>query len=154
VLLSSHNNNWDSYFPAIYAFFVKDFVEGQPVFRGKRLGLKRHPLIEGKEATFWHFISTGEHETDRIPDLRRCERIRWPRPVIENCDDGNVRVWENRRKNERRIVIWLEEAEYLVVLADRNGYLLPWTAYTVTEDHRKRKLHAEYTAYKKANAVQ
>jgi hypothetical protein len=39
------------------------------------------------------------------------------------------------------------------VLAERNGCLLPWTAYLITEEHRRRKLQKEYEAFKKANAV-
>lgn len=53
-----------------------------------------------------------------------------------------------RRHNERRILLWFEEYEYLVVLAERNGYCLLWTAYPVTRDHGKRKLLKEYTLYK------
>ncbi|MNH30689.1 hypothetical protein D3C79_909980 [compost metagenome] len=51
----------------------------------KRLGLKRHPVIQGKEATFWHMISEGNDEAERLPDLRRCERIRWPRRADLVC---------------------------------------------------------------------
>jgi len=49
---------------------------------GKRLGLKRHPMTQNKEATFWHMIQEGSVESERIPDIRRCERIRWPRPSV------------------------------------------------------------------------
>jgi hypothetical protein len=79
-----------------------------------------------------------------LPDLRRCERIAWPRAIIERADDPVVQVWENRRGAEKRICLWLEQEEYLVVLADRGRYVLPWTAYLVTEHHRKRKLSKEY----------
>jgi hypothetical protein len=43
----------------------------------------------------------------------------------------------------------VEEAEYLVVLAERKGYVLLWTAFPVTEPHRKRKLQQEYEASRK-----
>ena len=48
----------------------------------------------------------------------------------------------------------MEEAEYLVVLAQRKGYILLWTAYMVTEPHRKRKLEKEFQKYQKTNAAQ
>lgn len=145
--------DWGKYLDALYGYFKQDFIDSSPSFKGRRLGLKKHPLNKGKEATFWHFIQEGTNEDDRIPDLRRCERIRWPRPVIENTDESVLKIWENTRKGEKRILLWLEKQEYLVILAERNGYLLPWTAYLVTEEHRRRKLQKEYEAFKNANAV-
>ena len=110
------------------------------------MGLKRYPLIDGKEATFWHFTSEGAVEADRIPDIRRCERIQWPKAIIENAHDSSVLEWENERRGERRACLWVPEVDYLVVLAVRKDYALPWTAYLVTQDHQKRKLEKEYTA--------
>jgi len=57
ILLSGCQNNWDSYLETIYASFCQDFVISKPVFEDKRFALKRHPIIRGKEATFWHIIS-------------------------------------------------------------------------------------------------
>ena len=153
VLLSDYEGNWERYLDAIYNYFKKDFIDSRPAFRGQRLGLKKHPIEKGKEATFWHFISEGDNEEGRIPDLRRCERIRWPRPIIENADEPIIKVWRNKRKNDNRILLWLESQEYLVILAERKGYLLPWTAYLVIEEHRKKKLQREYEAFKNANAA-
>jgi hypothetical protein len=110
--------------------------------------LKRHPVIQNKEATFWHLLSEGMIEENRLPDLRRCERIRWPRPIIEHEKDSRIKMWENKRGQEIRICLWLEDREYLVVLAKRTGYILLWTAYPVIENHRKRKLQREYDNYK------
>ena len=110
-------------------------------------------MVQGKEATFWHFISEGTAENDRLPDLRRCQRIRWPRPIIEKADVHQLKVWENKRRREARICIWFEEGEYFVILAKRKKYVLPWTAYLVTKPHQKKKLLKEYEAYKKANAA-
>ncbi len=49
--------------------------------------MKKHPLVDGKEYTFYHITHKGNIENDRTPELRRCERIGWARPVIEN---GNL----------------------------------------------------------------
>jgi hypothetical protein len=98
-------------------------------------------------------ISEGSGEADRIPDIRRCERIRWPRPIIDNGNEPVVKIWENERKGEKRICLWLENQDYLVILAKRSNYILPWTAYMVTKPHQKRKLQQEYEAFKKAGAA-
>ncbi len=153
VLFETYGGNWDHYLEALYAFFKKDFIESLPLFRSIRLALKRHPVIQGKEATFWHLISEGKGEEERLPDLRRCERTRWPRPIIEHSEEPTIKVWENERRGEKRICLWLEQEEYLVVLAERRGYILLWTAYLVREAHRKAKLRKEYETYKKADAA-
>ncbi|MDP2855335.1 MAG: hypothetical protein Q8O28_13940 [Smithellaceae bacterium] len=147
VLFEDFKGNWDAYLNAIYTYFKKDFVDSKPVFQGRRLGLKRFPLSQGKEAIFWHMIQEGTVEEDRIPDLRRCERIRWPRPIIEHDKDHAVKWWRNRRGREERICLWLQEENYLVILADRGDYILPWTAYLVEKPNRQRKLQKEYEAY-------
>jgi hypothetical protein len=144
VLLSDFGGDWTSYENALYAIFCKDFKGNTIYFRGQPLGLKRHPLSDGKEATFWHFITEGIVEAQRTPDLRRCERIGWPRPIIEHADDPIVKVWENQRNGERRACLWLESQNYLVILAVRKGYILPWTAYMITQEHQKRKLQKEF----------
>jgi hypothetical protein len=144
VLLSDFGGDWARYEEALYAIFCRDFKGDRMYFRGQPLGLKRHPLLDGKEATFWHFTTEGSIEAQRTPDLRRCERIGWPRAIIERAEDPAVKVWDNDRGGERRVCLWLEDESYLVVLAVRNGYVLPWTAYLVTREHQKRKLQKEF----------
>lgn len=154
ALLEQCNGDWGSYLNTIYEYFLSDFVRKQSSFKGIKIAIKRHPLIDGKEATFWHLISEGSREDQRTPDIRRCERIRWPSPIIHHCSEQHIKIWFNRRKGETRVCLWLESEEYLVVLAERNNYLLLWTAYLVTRNHQKRKLEAEYIEYKKAEAAQ
>jgi hypothetical protein len=153
LLLSAHGGDWPQFLGAVYESFRKDFVDSRPSFRGVRLQLKRHPLVDGKEYTFWHMISEGRDEASRKPNLERCERIRWPRPSIEHSTDPALKAWVNVRNGERRICLWLEGAEYLVVLAYRKGYLLPWTAYPVTMSHRKAKLQREFEAWERAGTA-
>ena len=147
VLLEDCESNWHQYLETIYQFFCQDFVSSKPNFEGKRFALKRHPIIKGKEATFWHMISEGNVEDERLPDLRRCERIRWPRPMIEALESSHIKWWRNKRKEEERIVIALEDFSYVVVLADRGEYVLLWTAYCVEQEHRRQKLQREYEAF-------
>jgi hypothetical protein len=149
--------DWHRYIEKIYHYFKADFIATKPKYLGKSIALKRHPMTDGKETTFWHMISEGKIESERIPDLRRCERIRWPKPIIEHSDqEKTIKVWENVRKNKNRICIWLESHEYLIVLDNRRDYILFWTAYLITENHSKRKLQKEYERFiklpKKANA--
>jgi len=149
VLLSDYGGDWLRYLEAVYEIFWHDFVVSPPaMFDGKRFALKRHPLEQGKEATFWHLISEGKVEQDRVPDLRRCERIRWPRAIID-ADESVVCRWKIQRGSDQRIVIALEDFSYVVVLTDRGEYVLLWTAYQVERNHRRESLKREYEVCRK-----
>ena len=149
VTLADCDGKWEAYLNTIYEYFCDDFVRSKPAYKAKRFALKRHPLYDGKEATFWHLISEGPVEAGRLPDFRRCERIRWPRPMIEAIDSGNVCVWRNVRKRNERVVIALGDFSYVVILDDREDYVLLWTAYFVEREHQRRKLEKEYHQWKK-----
>jgi len=151
VVLSDYDGDWQRYLEAIYECFRQDFILSTPTYPHKRFALKRHPLLLGKEATFWHLISEGTIEANRLPDLRRCERIRWPRAIIERLGAGDVLVWPTERRGERRIQASLPDFSYLVVLADRGAYVLLWTAYLVEHEHRRRRLWQEYEAWRAKN---
>jgi len=147
MFLEDFGGYWEAYLEALYDVFKRDFVESSSEFKGRKLNLKRHPMISGKEATFWHIISEGTEEEERLPDMRRCERISWPRPIIDHNEDKAVKVWKNQRRGETRICLWLEKQDYLVVIAERESYLLFWTAYPVAREHTRRKLLKEYKKY-------
>lgn len=154
ITLEEHGGNAVAYLEAVYEIFRADFVESKPTFRGTRLRLKSHPYIDGKEYTFYHFTHDGDIETERLPNLRRMERISFPRPMIDNSTHPYLKVWRNKRGNKERILIYHEEEAYLVVLEDRGDYILPWTAYLVEHSNRQRKLMAEYEAYKNTETAQ
>lgn len=154
IPLEQYGGNVTSYLDAIYSVFRRDFVDSKPVFRGSRLGLKKKPIVDGKEYTFYHFTHDGDIETERIPNFRRLERIAFPRPMIDNSTHPYLKVWRNTRGTSNRILIYHENEKYLVVLEDRGDYILPWTAYVVEHSFRQKKLLAEYEVYKNAKTAQ
>ena len=97
IELSEYGGDFANYLEAVYELFKRDFVEQKPSFRGIKLGLKKHPLYKDKEATFWHITSEGSNEEERLPDLRRLERIKWPAVMINNSEHPYLKVWENTR---------------------------------------------------------
>lgn len=150
LTFESFNGEWNVYCEKLYEIFKNDFIDSKPVFKGTPLSLKRHPMIDNKEYTFWHITSEDNGkkvENERIPDFRRCERLVWIKPIIENSEDIIIKFWENDSRGELRYCLWLESYEYLVVLGKRNGYILLVTAYPVIRAHTKRKLEKEYQAY-------
>lgn len=147
-LFSNYGNDWQQYCEALYRLFRQDFIDSATLFRDQKVGLKRYPASYDKEATFWHLTSEGEVEEDRTPDFRRCERIRWPKSIIENETDEYLKVWTEKRKGEQRIHIWLDADGYLIVLNRRNGYLLLWTAYHVTRERQREKYLKRWERYR------
>lgn len=150
--------NWDLYLGAVYEVFSHDFHKTRPNFQGRRLGLKSHPLTKEKECTFWHLIEEGPDEKDRIPNLARCERISWVRAIIErvHTHPDDVRVWAQdiqakKGGKERRWHLALSDFSYLVVLADREKYLLPWTAFPVEHSHQRRKREKQWREHRPQN---
>lgn len=149
ITLNEFGGNWEAYIEHIYGQYCNDFVGVKLDFRGTRLSLKRYPELLGKEATFWHLTSDGDIEVERLPDLRRCERICWPRAMLDaaNRHSPEVLVWRNTRQTKRgleeNIVLALKDFTYVVILRDRKGYVLLWTAYVV---RNTAKLKKEYLA--------
>ena len=114
IELDEFNGDFLKYLEAVYECFKRDFIINRPIFRGVRLGLKKYPLFQEKEATFWHMTSEGEDEANREPDLRRMERISWPAAMINKSEHPYLKVWENTRANKTNILIFHEEENYLV----------------------------------------
>lgn len=153
VYLEDFGGDWQAYLEGVHQVFLNDFVRSKPTWPGKRVSLKRHPEYDGKSATFWHFISEGSREEERTPEFRRCERIGWPRPIIDRYPDRKpggddpIRWWKSQRRNEERFILSLPDFSYIVVIADRGDYVLPWTAFAVEQSHRQQKLSREFESY-------
>lgn len=154
IELSEFGGNFAQYLEAVYKIFTDEFIRNRPTFRGVRLGLKKHPISDGKEATFWHMTSEGEDEQNRLPDLRRLERIKWPSFIINNSEHPYLHVWENTRGSKTNVLILHEAENYVVILRKGNGYLLPWTAYLIEHEWRKKKFLKEYEQYIKSKERQ
>ncbi|MCL4481866.1 MAG: hypothetical protein M1445_04480 [Bacteroidetes bacterium] len=152
ILLENFGGNYENFIQAVYLVFQRDFIKHKTKFRGEELRLKWHPIYQDKAYTFYHLTHKGEDEQNREPDLRRCERIPWARPVIENCDTWNLKIWPQIRNGKNRLCIWLQlegEPDYFIILDVRENYKLLWTAFVAEFDHEKRKKQKEYEEWLK-----
>lgn len=155
---SDYGGDWEKFLTDVYEIFKQDFKISPPSYEG--LPIKYDLRIEtDKEMGFWHIIQRQDYtEKERVPDLRRCERMPWPKPMIENTKDNYISVWENTRKkpNRReqvRVLIWLEKFDYLVVLAKRPSEMILITAYCTDIKSQRKKIIKERDAYINAKAA-
>lgn len=154
LLLEDAQGDWETYLETIHQRFVSDFILSKPNWTGKRVAVKRHPEYDEKSATFWHLISEGAVEADRLPDMRRCERIAWPRPMMDEFDDSapgttgcRIVWWKEVRRNEERYLLAPDDFSYVVVIADRGDYVLPWTAFSIEYAHQRDKRKRAFNTF-------
>lgn len=153
ILLEDYRGNWNAYLEAIYQSFHTDFIGNRPFFQNASIFVRYHPAFNNKGATFWHLISEGSQESDRIPDLRRCERICWPKAIIENSLSLDIKIWETFRpwkgQDQRRFHLALTDFSYLVVIAETTKGCDLITAYPVERLSNRNKLEQEFEGFSK-----
>jgi hypothetical protein len=79
--------------------------------------------------------------------LRRCERIGWVKPTIENTENWKLKFWEQSRNGKSRVCIQLsvaDDVDYFVILDVRVNCVIIWTAFVAEYTHEKRKKEKEY----------
>jgi hypothetical protein len=150
-LLPFHGD-WTAYEDRIYEAFLDSFVHAGVRFRDWRVSAQYRPETRGKGYSFWHTISqaadrNNRNEEDRIPDLRRCERILWIRWVIDNAGKEGFPWWENERWGNTHVVIWARQHDFAVVLAKRRDYYVLKTAYAEIKPHRRATFESEWSAF-------
>jgi len=153
--LNAFDGDWARYDAACYESYLHDFYESGPSWPGGvRFAIKRQPELNGKCGTFIHLTSSGEIESERLPALDRYERISWPKMLIDEfaaihpaAQSSRVKWWKSARNGEGRVLIALADFSYVVVIAERQGYVLLWTAFPVEYSSRRKKLEREFNAY-------
>jgi len=151
---SDFDGDWGQFLAAVYQVFELDFKQSRPSYEGRTV-VHDTRIEDGKEAGFWHMICRYEARTHaREMDLRRCERIPWPRPMIGHSTDKSLSVWRSERKKpsrsrQTRVLIWLENLDYVVVLAERPRAMILVTAYCTDIESHKEKLRKERDEYYK-----
>lgn len=146
---------WDTYVETLYSHFCADFMTSKPTFRGRAVSApwRKDHAYQEKSGTFWHLVSKGDVEEERELDFRRCERIRWPRKLIEACDEPVVHTWTDDSRGDPRWKLALSDYSYLVVLADHRKYLTLVSAYPVKGPRQREKLSDEHALCRSSGAT-
>lgn len=146
--------DWSDYLDLIYEHYLDDLIRTVRHLKGKPIRARFNPETQGKGFSFWHVISEGDDEDERLPDPRRCERIRWIAWVLEEAANGaeHILTWNTQRTLRRgtveRLVLFCEEFAYAVILEERVDHFLLVSAYPVSE-RRARKLRTEWETSQK-----
>ena len=151
--LEPFSGNWEEYVDRVYKIYCDLILKSNLCFRKISVRPRFTPESKGKIYGFWHVTSDGNVEEDRIPDLIRCERIRWISWVVENIDNYDEITWwdERSKSNNREVVLWVEAEQFVVVLAWRSrGYWLLKTAYLADKPHKIKSLGRKKARYWKA----
>jgi hypothetical protein len=133
-------------FDRLYAVFERDFKDTHPVYGGKVVWY--FPEVEdGKEVIFRHLTHREQgFAGERLPDMRRCERLPWVRAIIENSEKPEVLTWDYKEGDGSiRTYLWLKDFDFLVLMKKyRDGSRRLITSYLIDYPHKRRKLEKKY----------
>jgi len=142
------HGDWSRYVEEVYDIYSVTIFKGNLLLENKPVRCRHHPPSKGKGYGFWHVVQEGKVEDDRIPDLRRCERIRWISWMIQQVGKNpEITWWEESRGTEEDRLLWLEAEDYLIILSKRNDYWLLKTAYMTNRHHKRTTLRKNRDAY-------
>jgi hypothetical protein len=145
--LRDFDGDWDAYEAELFAQFQEDWVRLRPFHQGKPVGHATQPIHEGKPEAFWHLTSRTDSDTgERLPDLRRCERLRWAKLlIVEGAGRDEVLTWRERRKKGVQLIFALDDFSYVVIVALRGGdRMFLMTAYLVDDQRKRSRLRKQY----------
>lgn len=141
---SDDTERWRNYVDGLYEIYRRTVAFGNLTFRNHPVRCQFRPETFGKHYAFWHMMQEGRIEDDRTVDLDRCRRVAWIGWVIREADTNpQIRVFPQKRKQEKSWVLWLHQQDYAVILWERNGYYLLKTAFMV-KPHRRQEFEREW----------
>lgn len=115
--MNSHEyGDFDQYFEAVYQCFRRDFIHSRVFYKGSLVSVLPNRIEDGKHFTFWHIVGRKDLKGERKICLRRCARVPWIKPIIQNYHQPEVTKWYDPIENKFKF--WLQEERHLVVLKE------------------------------------
>lgn len=129
-------NPWtEDTYEMFYAIFCRDIRDYNLRYNDNDVWI--FPDTEGgKEIIFWHLTTrdvkrqkiprrkrryypegqTGT-ETERLPDLRRCERLPWVKSLIEHPSEPEVLAWDYEEGDRTiKTYVWIKDNDFVVIM--------------------------------------
>lgn len=131
------NSNPDaSHLQVIYNVFKQHFIVDGVVVDGAKLKIhmqkSRHPLFQNEPETFVHIV-TRELGDKRVFDVQRANKIHWIKPILVNCDDSQVYIFDKThdKTGAEQRYFWLKGKSFVVVLRKYHSHNYLLTAFCV-----------------------
>lgn len=142
--------SYENYLDKLYLLFTIDFKNSQPLFKGKRVGCRRLPEVNGREEGFYHLTHKESRKDNRIIDFERAKRFPWNRKIIENYGCARdcctaIKYWE---ESNGKTYILFEEERYVIILQKRKDYYVIITAFYLEYKNAIDKLLKKYNSKK------
>jgi len=155
----------DDTYEMLYGIFQRDFVRTQPRYDGHAVWHFRRPedWEDGKEKLFWHLTDREEKpkpvprrmrkyaaqiqvQPGRYPDPRRCERLPWVRPMIDNSRQPEVLAWDYREGDGSiRTYVWLKDLDFVAIMKKYpKGRRRLITSFYVDQEYKRRAFERKY----------
>ncbi len=153
--------NYDTY-ETLYSVFCRDIRDFDLRFHGNRVWY--FPEMEdGKEILFWHltsrkpkreqvpyrkrkFIQKDDDQDNRLPDMRRSERLSWVNPLITAPDKPEILCWDYEEGDGAvKTYIWIKDYDFVVILKKyTNGQRRLVTSFYVDRKYTKNDFERKY----------
>jgi hypothetical protein len=122
-------------YEVLYEIFCRDIRDYALRYKGNDVWIFKD-MEDGKETVFWH-LTTREtkpvkvprrkrrfcsavqprEERERLPDLRRCERLPWVRPLIEHPSDPEVLAWDYEEGDRTiKTYVWIKDYDFVAIM--------------------------------------
>ncbi|MBQ6293768.1 MAG: hypothetical protein IJK77_07875 [Lachnospiraceae bacterium] len=140
-----------AYYDALYKIFRRDFIENEVTYLGKRVDIIHEKYFSGRERSFWHLISEGGRDEERMVYNVRSSYLPYARALIMDtvidCRDYKTWIKYHDQSKRNRHYIWCQRENYLVILEERKVGFKLITAYPV-EEYMVKKYEKEYNKTK------
>ena len=158
-------NPWtESTYEMLYAIFCLDIRDSNLRYSGHPVWIFPE-LEDGKEKVFWHLTtrlyrqekiprrkrkfypnSRTDTEPQRLPDLRRCERLTWVKPLIEHASEPEILAWDYEEGNRTiKTYIWMKDYDFVVIIKkfpDGSRRLI--TSFYVDKGYKREDFKRKY----------
>jgi len=140
-------NPWTSdTYEKLYQLFCRDLKDTRPTYCGSEVWFFLD-MDDGKEEIFWHLTSRDDKRTgERLPDLRRSERLPWVRPMLDQPDQPEILDWDHEEGDGAiKTYVWLKDHDFVVIMKKmRNGSRRLITSFWIEYDNTRRKMQRKY----------
>lgn len=145
VTLNDYNGDYFQYETYLYNIFINK-IKNKMNYKEKPIFTRKHPMFRGKEEAFYH-LTCKQINGERLLDTRRAERLHWIPETINNSHTTcPVECIKYYKKNDR-IHLLNELDRYLIVLEERDDYILLITSFYIDHEHTLRKKIKDYNRY-------